>query len=333
MAAIRVTTPSRLHFGLLSFGSTTARQFGGVGLMIDRPGIELMVDSAVEWSAQGLLAERALMIAQSAAARLGSQGVFVPPARLVTLRAAPEHAGLGTGTQLSLAVTTALVKRAGIPHVTPMMLATLSGRGRRSGVGLHGFQRGGLIVDGGRRGSEGIPPLLANLEFPPAWGALLVIPPGATGLHGGDEARAFEHLPPIPDAVTDRLCQLVLLGILPAVVEADIEAFGSALSELQRLVGEQFAAAQGGSYARPEVEAVATYLRLLGLHGVGQSSWGPTVYGFSDRPLDRRQTVVERVRAQFGLGAAHAFWASASNGAVIREMDPADAGQSGPDSK
>ena len=36
-------------------------------------------------------------------------------------------------------------------------LARLSGRGRRSGIGLHGFFHGGLIVDGGRR-DEAIPP-------------------------------------------------------------------------------------------------------------------------------------------------------------------------------
>ena len=112
-------------------------------------------------------------------------------------------------------------------------LARLSGRGRRSGIGLHGFEHGGLIVDGGRRNETDIPPLLARLPFPEDWSILVVRPPGESGLHGPDENRAFADLPPITQDVTDSLCRLVLLEILPAVVERDLAAFGAALSELQ----------------------------------------------------------------------------------------------------
>ena len=42
MTRLTLRTPSRLHFGLLSWGSKSARQFGGVGLMIDAPGLEII---------------------------------------------------------------------------------------------------------------------------------------------------------------------------------------------------------------------------------------------------------------------------------------------------
>ena len=45
--------------------------------------------------------------------------------------------------------------------------AALAGRGRRSGIGLHGFAHGGLIVDGGRRSDDALPPLIARLDRPP----------------------------------------------------------------------------------------------------------------------------------------------------------------------
>ena len=39
MSGLHIETPSRLHFGLLGWGHRTApREFGGVGLMVDRPG-------------------------------------------------------------------------------------------------------------------------------------------------------------------------------------------------------------------------------------------------------------------------------------------------------
>ena len=69
---IQVSTPSRLHFGLLSLpagelplsnegGESVAatRWFGGAGLMIETPGIQLTSSESSEWSATGPLARRA----------------------------------------------------------------------------------------------------------------------------------------------------------------------------------------------------------------------------------------------------------------------------------
>ena len=47
LAAIRsavVTPPSRLHFGLWSLASPAGRQFGGVGAMVERPGLALVIE-------------------------------------------------------------------------------------------------------------------------------------------------------------------------------------------------------------------------------------------------------------------------------------------------
>jgi hypothetical protein len=60
MRSVSVTAPSRLHFGLWSLASAAGRQFGGVGAMIDEPGIRLVINPAAELSATGPLAGRAL---------------------------------------------------------------------------------------------------------------------------------------------------------------------------------------------------------------------------------------------------------------------------------
>jgi hypothetical protein len=99
-------------------------------------------------------------------------------------------------------------------------------------------------------------------------------------------------LPPPDPALTGRLCRLVLMVLLPALAERDAPAFGEALTEVQRLVGESFAPAQGGTYASPEGERLAREMGRLGALGVGQSSWGPAVFGFFDAP-----EAAERVRA------------------------------------
>jgi beta-RFAP synthase len=283
--------------------------------MIDRPGVELSAAPSDEWRAEGPLADRSLRIATAVAARLAAEGHPPVPLRITIRCAPPEHVGLGTGTQLSLAVARCLAIAAGLEDSPVAQLATWAGRGLRSGIGLHGFHRGGLIVDGGHRlmGDATTPPLLCRHDFPADWSILVVIPPIESGLFGADESRAFAALPPFPETLVDRLCRLVLLGLLPAVVERDLTSFGAALDELQHRVGEAFAPAQGGAYAHPSLADVVAWLRRQGLQGVGQSSWGPTLYGFLLADEPRREAIAHNLREAFGLPPDTVFWTVADN--------------------
>jgi beta-RFAP synthase len=202
---------------------------------------------------------------------------------------------------------------AGLPQTSISELAALSGRGLRSGIGLHGFDQGGLIVDGGRVGPDRIPPLLSRLEFPGEWSILIVMIGREPGLHGSKEVRAFAELPPSPDAVIDRLCRLVLLGLMPAVVERDLVRFGEALEEIQERVGQGFAPAQGGTFAHAGHDVIVQSMRDLGLRGVGQSSWGPTLYGFTDGSTAEKAAILESLSRRVNLNPGEAFWTVASN--------------------
>lgn len=322
MNRLRIKTPSRLHFGLLGWGPGTLRQFGSVGLMIEDPGVELTAEPADEWRAEGPLAERALRVAEEAARRLESDGTPVSPAHFRIARAPREHAGLGAGTQLSLAVIRVLWALAGRPEPGVAELASFSGRGLRSGIGLHGFVGGGLLVDGGHRQPGHVPPLIARLCFPPQWSVLVISPEIAPGRHGTDELQAFAELPPIPERVSERLCRLVLLGLLPAVVEHDLATFGACLTELQHEVGNCFAPAQGGTFANPRIEELIAFLAAEGIHGAGQSSWGPAVYGFTDEPECQRADIGRRLRDQFDLRPQDVFWTHARNQGASLESEP-----------
>src|SRR5690348_3941592 len=143
---IRVRAPSRLHFGLLSFGAEedrpgrvneavlTARRFGGAGLMVQAPGMNLEARPAPEWSAEGRLADRALAFARRFAQALPPQ--TAGPLHFVVGPGAPEHAGLGTGTQLGLAVAGAVGRASRLPEMGTVELARRVGRGTRSALGV-----------------------------------------------------------------------------------------------------------------------------------------------------------------------------------------------------
>ena len=311
MTTLRLIASSRLHFGLLARGPTAIRQFGGLGLMVDSPGLEVEASTSSSWTADGPLADRVLRVAEAVGAALGRGTERPLPLHFVVRRAPPEHVGLGTGTQLSLAVAKLVAASAGLPQTPAPDLAALCGRGVRSGVGLHGFDVGGLVVEGGHKADGGIAPLLCRLDFPREWAALVVVPPIAEGLHGAAEARAFAALPSMPEAETDRLCRLVLLGALPAVAECDLRGFGEALEEIQHRVGSWFAPAQGGVYASPKLAAMVAWMKGQGLRGVGQSSWGPALYGFSDQDRGWREDFLRRLRDRFELGG-EGLWTTAS---------------------
>jgi beta-RFAP synthase len=314
---IRVWTPSRLHFGLLSLAAPgevwtdragaaglPARWFGGVGLMVEAPGVQVRAEPAGSWQAEGPLAERALAFAhrlQEALSRACPEEKLWPQ-RLTIEQAGPEHAGLGTGTQLALAVGRAVTAACGV-WTTVGQLVRYLGRGLRSGLGAHGFEEGGLLVEAGKRQAEELGALVARQPFPTAWRIVLARPLETTaGLHGTGERDAFTRLAAQPGTLrqTEALCRLVLLGLLPAVVEEDLEAFGEALFDFNTRVGEVFAPVQGGTYAGPAVAELVGLVRGLGVRGVGQSSWGPTVFAVVADPHEAdalARQIVDRLGA------------------------------------
>ncbi len=322
---IEVRTASRLHFGLFALPTDTpsscwpnalgeevlpARRFGGVGLMVRAPGLSLRVEPAAAWSAEGPLAERALAFALQFARTIETPA----PQRLVIEGCPPDHVGLGTGTQLGLAVARAVAVTHGLEGLDSTELARRIGRGRRSALGVHGFEYGGLLVEAGKRGNEAVAPLVARMDFPEAWRVVLVLPPWGQGLHGAAERLALEgpQAQRMPLEQTDALCRLVLLGLLPALAERDVQAFGEALYDFNQRVGEAFRPVQGGTYTDARAAEVVAFVRGQGVAGVGQSSWGPTLFAVvadEGRALD----LARALRDRFGLDAAQVPVTQAAN--------------------
>ncbi len=281
---IRVTTSARLHFGLFvpepepapwltsSGKALPVRRFGGVGLMVRDPALVLRAEPATTWSATGPLADRALRLARQIGETLDHAG---PPLTLTVEQAMPAHAGLGSGTQLGLAVAK-VISLAWNRPATLLDLARWSGRGLRSGIGLHGFAQGGFLIDAGKTSPDALPLLLARHDFPQEWSILLIRPKMHDRMHGEPERDAFARLPATSDVAG--LSRLVLFGMLPALLERDLPTFGESLYEFNRKAGEAFASVQGGPYASRELAGLIAELRTMGLPGVGQSSWGPTLF-------------------------------------------------------
>jgi beta-ribofuranosylaminobenzene 5'-phosphate synthase len=275
-ASVFVEAPARLPFGVLDLRGALGRRFGGLGAAIPSPSLLVEVGHAGhDVSASGPDADRAADFAR----RFLEHHRLSAGARVVVHRPIPAHSGLGSGTQLGLAVARALAELHGLP-VEPTGLARAVSRGRRSAIGTWAFALGGFIVEGGRRpGDDGVAPLIGRYEMPAAWRCVVAIAPRSPGLSGEAEAAAFAQLPPPPQQEVERVSHLVLMQLLPALVQGDLGSFGPALSEIQRTTGTWFAPQQGGVFAPGPGEALIRKLAEWGAAGVGQSSWGPAVYG------------------------------------------------------
>ena len=276
--SVTVHAPARLHMGFLDLHGGLGRRFGSLGLALDELAARVTATPARVVTALGPQAGRAADFARRALAVLGLDS----GARVQVEQAIPDHAGLGSGTQLALAVGTAVARLHGIDWPARDVARAL-GRGGRSGIGLGLFGQGGFLVDGGRRGGHDEPPTaIARMDFPAPWRLLLVFDPAFRGLHGEQEKQAFAALPTFSEERAGHLCRLALMSALPALAERDIQTFGAAVSGIQEVVGDHFAPAQGGRYASPRVARALAWLSERGAAGIGQSSWGPTGFALLD---------------------------------------------------
>jgi beta-RFAP synthase len=279
--AVFVEAAARLHFGALDLRGDLGRWFGGIGAAAPAPTLVVSARRAPTLDVGGEDADRAADFARRFLSRVTSD-IHPCGARLCVHRALPAHAGLGSGTQLALAVGRALAELYGITIDAPG-IAQAVGRGRRSAIGTWTFSGGGLVLEGGRRPENGdVAPLLARLPLPARWRCIVAVPSPSSAMHGMIEEEAFKQLPSPSERDVERVAHLVLMALLPSVADGDLATFGTALTAIQSINGRWFAKVQGGTFAPGWSDELVRRMTEWGVPGVGQSSWGPAVYGIVD---------------------------------------------------
>ncbi len=283
--SLTVSAPSRLHFGLLSIGDATERNFGGAGLMIDSPRTDLRIEPSSQFkviaageSDQAVWDTVFLWQDKLAPSELKVLPLQELPVE-IKVNTAPRHCGLGSGTQLAFATATALQLFFNQPLPSAEEMALAMGRGKRSAIGSHGFFKGGFLVDRGV-GHEPIAPLDMQIDFPEHWKIVLIQPaaPKSESVFGNVEFEAFRKLPATTQMQADDLALLLKRRIVPSVLSQDFATFAKSVTEYGYQSGMYYSEAQGGAYASPEARAIVERVTSLGEFAVGQSSWGPSIF-------------------------------------------------------
>jgi beta-ribofuranosylaminobenzene 5'-phosphate synthase len=317
---VYVKTPARLHFGLIDLNGDMGRFFGGLGVAIDRPNVVLEAQTSAGFSVTGEKNE----LVTSLAERFLETYRINADVSIHVEQSIPEHSGLGSGTQLALAVAAALAQLFQV-KASIQELSLVMGRMKRTGVGTAVFDQGGFVVDGGKKMkngsiiSESFPPLIFRHPFPEDWKFVVAVPEVKKGLAKTEEKNAFSRLPPMPAEDVGEICRLTMMKLLPALIDHDIKSFGDALTQIQVAIGGYFAGVQGGTFSSSAATATIDFMKKCGAYGVGQSSWGPAVYGLVQGEAQAKKLQAEVEAFLQDRDGGQVFVANANNrGAVIK---------------
>jgi beta-RFAP synthase len=325
-ATVTVRAPGRLHLGFLDPDGSLGRRFGSLGLVVDgfETEVEMGASAAEQLSASGLAEQAELERATLYLRALQRRSGLREPLHVRLHRVLPAHAGLGSGTQLALAIGRAFAQWHGLDVGTPE-LARWLGRGVRSGIGIAGFDQGGLLVDGGPSLDGTTATILSRVPVPQEWRILIVQDSAHQGLSGAAEQAAIATLLPLSRAQSADICHQVLMRVLPGAAGAEFAPFAAGINRIQQVLGRHFAPAQGGGPFTSAavgclIEWIAMSLCRVGLDAegraraasgaidmdspaaaTGQSSWGPT--GFAILPSQAQaEAVVAAARAAGVIG-------------------------------
>ncbi len=289
---IKVETPCRLHFGFSNLSLSRSKIYGGIGATIQEPKVVLKAkkSNSVEIETDKDY-ERVEDYVKKSVNILDIDGVKVKIEETL-----PGHVGLGSGTQLALSIFIGIAKLYNI-KIDIRKEAPKLGRGGRSGVGVAAFEKGGFIVDSGHNsedftrclpenGGWNVPKIINQHDIPENWRFLVVIP-DAKKIYGEEEEKKVqETVFNASYSIADKISSALIDKVLPGIAEGNIREFSEGITKVNRLNGSWFSKLQGGVY-RKESKNIIEKLRHKDLYAVGQSSWGPTVYGITiDEKVD-----------------------------------------------
>lgn len=283
-AQVSVTAAARLHLGFLDMNGGLGRKFGGIGLALDSPATIVSLKSASSNSVAGLEAERACPLLSVTQQILAPSRHF----QLTVHQAIPAHSGLGSGTQLALAIAAALRKLENLPLNAAADAAMLS-RGARSGLGAGLFEQGGFVVDGGRGPSTLTPPVISHTPFPQEWRAILVHDPSAIGLHGARRKSSFRCAASVERKRKRRNLSSCIDATHPGVSRKRIcTVWRSPHAYSRNCWRLLFPGSKNSRYTSKSVERLIMRMGELGAAGLGQTSWGPTGFAFTESEISAR---------------------------------------------
>ncbi len=274
MNQLTVTTGSRLHFGLILSADKASWHFGGAGLMVRQPGWTVELSRAPSSADVVSGSPEAVSRSEVVLKRL-REIIDIPTVKIRIRTEVPFHTGLGSGTQLALAVASGVRSLFQIPLASSSFeLSRFAGRAERSAIGTGGFELGGFLID---RGSQESTDRVSRIMVPPEWRFILVRPEAGKGISGQTEQAYFGKQNLMPADLVSELISILSGQIDTAILNNDFDRFAAELERYGNLAGSFYAHEQGDIFSDPVIRKLVDRLHQHGSIGAAQSSWGPGI--------------------------------------------------------
>lgn len=363
---VRIKTPCRLHFTLIDLNGELGRIDGGVGLSITEPNFELEFRDKISISSElKRNSGNEHLIFKTTNTELGEVIISTEndddenshilltiakqivlkftgmlskcynikksinfPLSIMIFKSFLPHIGLGSKTQLSLALASGIARILGL-NLDIHEITRLVGRGGTSGIGYRAFERGGFIFDCGHKFGAGkekesflpssaskVNPakMILNYNFPEDWYILLVIlkvPPGASNIK---EIDIFQKHCPIRIEDVRELSHITIMQLLPGILEKDMDSFGSAISRMHEIGFKKIEF----NLMHKDVKELVSFQKKNGVKCVGISSFGPAVYSFFESK-SAREDMLKAIKIKFSDKILKTYLTNADNeGAKIK---------------
>ena len=317
---IKITAPSRIHLGLIDLNGTCGRIDGGVGIALNSPNIQIIAEKSdfIEVSESSLFKERILKAINTVLPE--NKGI-----KITVIQKIPDHVGLGSGTQVTLSVAYAVNILYDLKF-SVKELAIKVKRGGTSGIGIAGFEIGGIIIDGGHKFNEKLSflpssasnanpaPIIFRHDFPD-WDIILAIPK-FKGAHDKKEIDIFKKECPIPLKEVQEVSHTILMQMMPAIIDNDIENFGNAINKLQAIGFKK----REIFYQNKIVKDLIEYMQDNS-YGAGMSSFGPLIYAITSNKNEGKilQKEVQKILDD-AIGGFSLITRANNSGAIIEKI-------------
>ena len=261
---LKISTNSRLHFGFLNLDSQKPYSYGSMGLTINKHKTLIQISKSKKFHSN---------LSKIYANKIKD---FIKIMKLdsnvnINCSVKPDsHIGLGSGTQLAMALEEGVSKFYKFGTVK-----NIFSRKFRSGVGYNAYLKGGFIIDCPKNNSKSNE-LIFNRNFPKKWKIILLFDRNIKGLSGKKESNFFSLKQ--SNSNREKLSDIVLNEIIPSLIYEDFDIFANGLTRFQKLNSLFYSSIQKSYFLSNDIGKVIKKISRKFNVASGQSSWGPTSY-------------------------------------------------------
>ena len=291
---IAIKSFPRIHVTLLDMSANGYRQNGGIGFYINSPSLLVKIEKSkhnciidkrelpynFSFNVELLLSWLDQLIDS-----LNIQQSF----NISIFGDIPSHFGFGASTSIRMSCIEGINILLDL-NLSQDEIIKYSNRGGTSGVGVHGYFSGGLILDLGHDFSENgkllpsrskekyknLPLLLRNIKLP-NWDVGILIPKNIAPKSHNEEKIFFNSTCPIPAASVYETTYHSIFGVCASVMSKSKKSFYKSINNIQNQTWKK---AERNLY--PSLKPFEQQLFNSKAEAIGMSSLGPLLYFFSE---------------------------------------------------